>query len=519
MYKLFLTLRYLTRKWIVIFAVLSVWMCVAMVLIVFSVMDGFLDNIKEHSRGLLSDIVVDNASLQGFPYYDEFSKYLMDKSGDEVKVVTPVIYNYGIMREPDTNFTKPVRVVAIKLNDYCRVNTFRDSLYYDKYYPGTTTLGPFEVPLAAIPGGRPVLPPEYEKLFADYVAKHPKDESLKELKPSPFSPDGVGRFVQTFDETPGYADAEALPGIIIGTDVVYTRNADGSYNRRLFRGCKVILTILPLTIKGTIAEDPVSLVMRHVDDSRTRVYEIDSMCVYIDFDLAQKMLSMGPQERVDGTKTPPRTSQLLVQLADGVDIKEARARVQDLWNEFLGTVADRASPEDLNLLRLVTIETWEERQIQFIAAVEKEKVLVTLLFVIISFVAVLLISVIFYMVVLQKTRDIGIIKSLGATRGGVAAIFLMYGAAVGVVGGILGVLTGTVFVHYINQIQDLLAQLHPNLRVWSPDVYTFDRIPNVVKTHVIGAVFLAAVVTSTAGAVVPAIKAALVWPIQSLRYE
>ena len=62
---------------------------------------------------------------------------------------------------------------------------------------------------------------------------------------------------------------------------------------------------------------------------------------------------------------------------------------------------------------MVTIETWEERQVQFIAAVEKEKVLVTVLFMIISLVAVVLIGVIFHMIVMQKTRDIGIVKSLG----------------------------------------------------------------------------------------------------------
>ena len=85
-----------------------------MVLIVFSVMDGFLDNIKQHSRGILSDIVIDNATLQGFPYYDEFRDQLRERLPDTVELVTPVIYNYGIMRVRDSNFTKPVRVVGVR---------------------------------------------------------------------------------------------------------------------------------------------------------------------------------------------------------------------------------------------------------------------------------------------------------------------------------------------------------------------------------------------------------------------
>ncbi len=543
MYKLFLTCRYLLRKKIAFFAILSVWLCVAMVLIVFSVMDGFLENIKQHSRGVLSDIVLDNETLQGFPYYDEFRDHLMKAMPGTVELVTPVIYNYGILRVSDTNFTKPVRVVAVKLDDYCRINDFYGSLYYEKYYPGTTSLGPGRLPYAGMTADEKfVLPEDYELAFRKYLAEHGPDATLK---PTTSSPHGVGRFEQLFGE-PGYEGSE-LPGVIIGTDLVYRRKPDGSYDRVLNRGCEMILTILPLTIRGGIGEDPIPVALRHVDDSRTRVYEIDSMCVYTDFAETQRLLSMGMVERTDGTFAKPRTSQLLVRLKAGHDENEARARVEDEWNRFAlqlafgidakgyealsdqertgllmhlrRGMAEKLEFEEAILLGGVAVETWQERQRHFIDAVEKEKVLVTLLFVIISVVAVVLIGVIFHMIVLQKTRDIGIIKSLGATREGVAGVFLMYGAAVGIIGGILGVVSGMIFVSHINEIQDMLAQLNPRLRVWSPDVYTFDRIPNEVDNLVALVVFLMAVVTSTLGSLVPALKAALVWPVEALRYE
>jgi len=141
MYKLFLSLRYLRKRLIALFAVGSVTLCVFMVLVVISVMGGFLEMVKERSRGLLSDIVVDNATLQGFPHYQEFIDALQARMPDVVVTATPVIYNYAILRVQATKYTKPVRVVGIRLDKYEQVNDFANSLWYDRFYPGTTSLG------------------------------------------------------------------------------------------------------------------------------------------------------------------------------------------------------------------------------------------------------------------------------------------------------------------------------------------------------------------------------------------
>lgn len=517
MYKFLLISRYLFRKWVAVFAVLSVWACVAMVLIVFSVMDGFLENIKQHSRGLLSDIIVGNDTLQGFPYYEEFGEYLRKNMPETVEITTPVIYNYGILRVKRSNFTKPIRVVGIDLENYCKVNTFYESLYYEKYYPGTTVLSDRPAPYAGMDASeRPILPPDLESAFQKYLREHP-DEDRGDLDPTFRSPHGVGLFEQRFDK-PGY-DGTSQPGIILGTDLIYERLLTGEYNRVLPRGAEVVLTLLPLTPRGTIAKNPIPVAMRHVDDSRTRVYDIDSMCVYVDFAKLQKWLDMGPLERTDGTFTPPRASQLLVRLKDGVSARDVIPRINELWDQFLDSIIHRVSVDDAMLLDDVNLQTWQEFQEKFIRAVEKEKVLVTVLFGVISLVAVVMISVVFYMAVLQKTRDIGIVKSIGATRWSVASLFLMYGAAIGVVGGVFGVTTGAIFVSYINEIQEGLAWVNPDLRVWTPDVYTFDQIPNVVKPTVAVIVFLSAVLFATLGALFPAIKAASVWPVKALRYE
>jgi len=126
---------------------------------------------------------------------------------------------------------------------------------------------------------------------------------------------------------------------------------------------------------------------------------------------------------------------------------------------------------------------------------------------------------IFYMIVEKKIRDIGILKAIGASGDGVAGLFIVYAGAIGVVGSLLGVLVGCMFVWNINAIQDYLASWNPSLRVWSPDVYSFDRIPEVVKSADAYWVMAVAVLSSMVGSLIPATIAGRVWPVKALRYE
>ncbi|MCH7701276.1 MAG: ABC transporter permease [Planctomycetes bacterium] len=524
MYKLFFALRYLRKRRVAIFAVLSVWLCVAMVLIVISVMGGFLDMVKDRSRGLLGDLIVDNATLEGFPYYQEFIDELYEEMSDQVEVATPVIYNYGLIRMIRSGFTKPVSVVGIRLDEYRRVNDFGSGLYYDRYYPGTTTLDPHRVPLWGLDEqGFPALPDEYEQAWQTWCNAHRDDPIVERYKPEFLSWfRGPGAYDQS-GGAPGYAgdESDARPGIIVGCDIINKRNEDASYTRFYPRGSEMVLTLLPITRYGTLVEGgkPIARAFHYTDDSRTGVYEIDSLHVYVDFDTVQRLLYMDPQELVEGGFTPARARQIQIKLKPGTDPLAAKSDIQYLWTQF---VADRKVPAgspEARLLGDVGVETWEQRQAPFISAVEKEKVLVTMLFGVISLVAVVLIGCTFYMIVSNKTRDIGILKSVGASRAGVAMIFILFGAAVGVVGSGLGVATGTVFVQNINEIQTMLANINPQWRVWSPEVYTFDSIPNVVKFSEAATIGVLAVLLSMIGALIPAVIAARVWPASALRYE
>src|SRR5215469_1758815 len=100
MYKLFLTFRYLTRKKIVIFPILVVWLCVMMLIIVTSIMGGFVDRVRSANRDLFGDIIISSgSSTRGFSGYDDLSAALK-KAFPEIRETTPVVEAYALVYVP-----------------------------------------------------------------------------------------------------------------------------------------------------------------------------------------------------------------------------------------------------------------------------------------------------------------------------------------------------------------------------------------------------------------------------------
>ncbi len=220
---------------------------------------------------------------------------------------------------------------------------------------------------------------------------------------------------------------------------------------------------------------------------------------------------------------PARTSEIHIKLKPGVDIEQAKARVQAVVDDVIKEdLAERVKRDGgfsvESRMGDIQVETWRESAAQFIDAIENEKVLVVFLFAIISVVAIFLIFCIFYMIVAEKTRDIGIIKSVGATSGQVAGIFLGYGLAIGVAGAGMGLLVSYLVVHNINALHAWLGRaLH--IQIWKPEVYAFDTIPDKLNPRETVIILMIAVLASVLGALIPAIRAARLNPVEALRWE
>jgi lipoprotein-releasing system permease protein len=239
--------------------------------------------------------------------------------------------------------------------------------------------------------------------------------------------------------------------------------------------------------------------------------------VYLPFDVLQKQLDMGASNYTlpsgEQEIQSPRCTEILISLKPDADPYSVKTKVSAAVDGVLHKFGlYYAEPGELK------VETWDEHQQDFLNAVEHEKSLLVILFAIISVVAIFLIFCIFFMIVMEKTRDIGIVKSVGATSSSVAAIFLGYGLSIGIFGGGMGLLLAFLVVHYINQLHAWMAY-HLGVKIWDAKTYLFDTIPSTMDHRDVVVIVSIAILSSVLGALVPAIRAARMNPVDALRWE
>jgi lipoprotein-releasing system permease protein len=147
---------------------------------------------------------------------------------------------------------------------------------------------------------------------------------------------------------------------------------------------------------------------------------------------------------------------------------------------------------------------------------EKEQTLLTMMFALVGITTVFIVFVVFYMLISHKSKDIGILKSIGASNANVMTLFLGFAFLVGLLGSCLGTFAGWLFLLKINGIEDWLFK-NFEFQLWDRTIYAIGDIPNQVELKVLAVIVVSAIAACLIGALVPTWLAARLKPVETLQ--
>jgi lipoprotein-releasing system permease protein len=208
-----------------------------------------------------------------------------------------------------------------------------------------------------------------------------------------------------------------------------------------------------------------------------------------------------------------RVTAVHVKFRPGVSLERGRERARALWALFR---SNKQGAADSHLLDTVTVQTWKEYRRAFIAPMEKEEMLLGVMFSFVGITTVFIVFVVFYMIVSHKTKDIGVLKSVGASSGSVLSLFSGFAAAVGVLASCAGILAALLFLRYINGIEDWLFERFGWQLLDRTIYWAIGEIPHRVEFGMLVVIVCCAIAACQAGALVPVCWAARLRPVDTL---
>ncbi len=219
------------------------------------------------------------------------------------------------------------------------------------------------------------------------------------------------------------------------------------------------------------------------------MYEYDSSLAFISLENAQAFFRLG--DAVSGVEVKIR------------DIYRAEEAADEIMIEIKGPYWTR---------------TWMEMNRNLFSALKLEKVAMFIILTLIILVAALNIISTLIMVVMEKGKDIAILKSLGATSGSIMKIFMLEGLVIGVTGTVLGTALGLAAALNLERIIQFIEEVF-NFKVLPPSIYYIDKFPSKVEPEMVVAIALISIGISFVATLYPSWQASRFDPVEGLRYE
>ena len=531
MYKLLLCWRYLLTRYIAFVSIISVMLGVATMIVVNAVMLGFVSEMKDRLHGIQADVIFQSTGLGGFPDADWHIAKIREVVGDMVEEMTPTIYTPGMMTFRHTfggeQISQPVEVFGIDVKTHGNVSAIRKYLLHPENREKLSFDlhdGGYDVQGAANKGAGVVRMDLHDagwihrKFVFTYreerrqreEAENQRLQNQSETSDNLLAPQEITtKIADEYQPVNPYLvlpqnvfdpmkeqNAGAYIGIGLTAYPRVTRVDPSTGEKKVFERLALVpgddITLTFPTVGKTIKLQDDRFTVTDLYESK--MFEYDSKLVYVPLEKLQELMGMyDPQTR------KPKVTQILIKANPGVSLEELRDKIRSVF------------PEEL-----YHVGTWMDEKAPILqAAVTELSILNVLLFLIFANAGFGILAI-FYMIVVEKTKDIGILKSLGAGSSGVMQIFLCYSLLLGIVGAGGGLIVGLLFVKHIKEIAAMISYVIQH-DVFDPSLYSFYEIPTIVDPLTVTLIIAGALSVAVAAGVLPALHAARMHPVESLR--